>query len=55
MIHIREMAKDGAAGKPLDDRITIKSGESRLVVERGRIAKILAPTGATASAAAPEK
>ena len=29
-------------GKPtMDDRITIKSDESRLVVERGRIAKVL--------------
>ena len=48
VIHIREMSKDGA-GKPLDDRITIKSGESRLVVERGRIARIIAPTVVSAS------
>ncbi len=48
VIHIREMSKDGS-GKPLDDRITIKSGESRLVVERGRIARIIAPTTAPAS------
>jgi preprotein translocase subunit YajC len=40
VIHIRELAKD-AAGKGLDDRITIKSAESRLVVERGRIARIV--------------
>ena len=49
VIHIREMAKDGA-GKPMDDRITIKSGESRFVVERGRIARIVnasAPTGSS--------
>jgi preprotein translocase subunit YajC len=39
VIHIREMSKE--AGNKLDDRVTIKSGESRLVVERGRIAKIL--------------
>jgi preprotein translocase subunit YajC len=47
VIHIREMAKDGS-GKPLDDRITIKSGESRLVVERGRIARIVGSTAAPA-------
>ncbi|SRR5690242_4598144 len=41
VIHIREMSKDG--GNKLDDRVTIKSGESRLVVERGRIAKIVGP------------
>jgi len=39
VIHIREMSKEG--GNKLDDRVTIKSGESRLVVERGRIAKIV--------------
>ena len=40
VIHIRETSKDGGANR-LDDRVTIKSAESRLVVERGRIAKIL--------------
>ena len=39
VIHIREMATEGG-GTRADDRITIKSGESRLVVERGRIARI---------------
>ena len=46
VIHIREMSKE--AGNKLDDRITIKSGESRLVVERGRIAKILGASTAPA-------
>ena len=45
VIHIREMNKEG--GTKLDDRVTIKSGESRLVIERGRIAKILGTTTAT--------
>jgi preprotein translocase subunit YajC len=51
VVHIRETAKDGGANR-LDDRVTIKSGESRIVVERGRIAKILGGTtapGANAS------
>lgn len=39
VIHIREATK-GDKRSPMDDRITIKSGESRLVVERGRIARI---------------
>ena len=29
----------------MDDEITIKTGETRLIVERGRIAKIVSPTG----------
>jgi preprotein translocase subunit YajC len=45
VIHIREMNKE--AGNKLDDRVTIKSGESRLVIERGRIAKIIGATSAT--------
>ena len=36
--HIAPRAADGAPG--MDDRITIKSGESRLVIERGRIARV---------------
>jgi preprotein translocase subunit YajC len=48
VIHIREASKDGSA-KPLDDRVTIKSGDSRLVVERGRIARIISASGAAST------
>ncbi len=43
--HIKAGATAGT-----DDEITIKSGESRLVIERGRIAKIYAASGVTSSA-----
>jgi len=46
VIHIRETAKDGGANR-LDDRVTLKSAESRFVVERGRIAKILGKSAAS--------
>ena len=49
VIHIRETAKDGNAKAALEDRITIKSGEARLVVERGRIARIIGSTSAPTS------
>lgn len=29
---------------PMEDRLTIKSGESRLIVERGRIARVIRTT-----------
>lgn len=45
VIHIKPTATDGKAGE-MDDEITIKSAESRLIVERGRIAKILTKTTA---------
>ena len=46
VIHIREMGSEDGKTRA-DDRITIKSGESRIVVERGRIARIngSAPSG----------
>jgi len=46
IIHIRETPAADGKTNPMDDRITIKSGESRLVVERGRIAKIIRSAGA---------
>lgn len=49
VVHIRE-ATPGATGKAtLDDHVTIKSGESRLIVERGRIAKVVGETSAPAT------
>ena len=44
VIHIKETSADKKS--PMDDRITIKSGESRLVVERGRIARIVGTSSA---------
>ena len=43
--HIKAAATPGA-----DDEITVKSGDARLIVERGRIAKITSGTGVTSSA-----
>jgi preprotein translocase subunit YajC len=51
VIHIKETMKDGAAVVTMEDRITIKSAESRIVIERGRIAKVLSKTGEGAAGA----
>ena len=49
VVHVRE-ATAGTVG--MEDRVTIKSGEARLVVERGRIARVLsAGAGASGPAA----
>ena len=45
VIHIKEGTKDGESAATMEDRVTIKSGESRLIVERGRIARIVTRTG----------
>jgi preprotein translocase subunit YajC len=47
VIHIRETSSGEGKNLPSEDRITIKSGESRLVVERGRIARVIR-SGSTA-------
>jgi preprotein translocase subunit YajC len=41
--------KSGASAGP-EDEITIKSGDSRLIIERGRVAKISSITGTSSSA-----
>ena len=51
VVHVRETITDeGGKARPLEDHITIKSAESRLIVERGRIARIIG-----ASSVAPTK
>ena len=52
IVHIKEAVVEGAPRKTMDDRVTIRSGESRLIVERGRIAKVVTPTAQSTSAEA---
>lgn len=40
VVHIKESMKDGASSPSLADHITIKSGEARVIVTRGRIAAV---------------
>jgi preprotein translocase subunit YajC len=40
IVHIKEGMKDGSPNPGPTDAITIQSAESRLVVERGRIARV---------------
>lgn len=48
--HIAQQTKEGTAVIAMDDRVTIRSGDTRLLVERGRIAKITRKTGAGGAA-----
>ena len=42
VVHIKEVASgEGATARPMEDQVTIKSAESRLVIERGKIARIV--------------
>jgi preprotein translocase subunit YajC len=49
VVHIKEAPGEDNK-KSMEDHITIKSGESRVVVERGRIARVAGSTTAGATA-----
>jgi len=46
VLFIKEKGGDDKSGG-MDDRVTIKSGDTRVIIERGRIAKINRPTSAS--------
>jgi preprotein translocase subunit YajC len=52
IVHVKAAAADGTPSA--DDRITIKSADSRLLIQRGRIQSILKSSGST-SATTPSK
>ena len=41
VVHIKEAMKDGATAKTPTDRITIKSADARIVIERASIARVI--------------
>jgi preprotein translocase subunit YajC len=50
VVHIKEtVTGEGATARPMEDEITIKSAESRFVVERGKIARIVGGSSAPAA------
>ncbi len=51
IVHMKESAGEAGPQKGMDDHITIRSGESRLIVERGRIAKVMGDGGSTSPSA----
>jgi preprotein translocase subunit YajC len=51
VVHIKETVKDGTPTQTMEDRITIRSAESRLVVERGRIARVVSKVAEASPAA----
>ena len=51
VIHIKEVATgEGVTARPMEDHVTIKSAESRIVIERGKIARIIGGSAAPATA-----
>jgi preprotein translocase subunit YajC len=49
VVHIKESVVDGQPKISMDDRVTIKSGDSRMIVERGRITRVIRGSGAPAA------
>lgn len=50
VIHIRETVADGTPKPTMEDRVTIKSADARLLIERGKIVKVIRSAGATQQA-----
>jgi preprotein translocase subunit YajC len=44
IVAFKQNMKDGVPVSSMDDRITLKTGEVKVVVERSKIAKVLGPT-----------
>ena len=47
VVHVKETLKDGQPAATMSDRVTIKTGESKVVVERGRIVRVSRPSNAS--------
>ena len=45
VVHIRESGTEDGKQKAMDDHVTVKSGESRFIVERGRITRVSGTDG----------
>ena len=43
VIHIKESLREGKPASTMHDRVTIRSGESKVVVERGKIVRVSGP------------
>ena len=44
VVHIKETLKDGKPAPTMGDRVTVRSGESKVVVERGKIVRVSRPS-----------
>ena len=51
ILRIKETLKEGMPQKTLEDRITLKSGDSTVVIQRGRVSQVLKTTGSDSPAA----
>jgi preprotein translocase subunit YajC len=49
VVFIAQQSKDSNPVASMDDRVTIKSGDTRLIIERGRVTKVTRKTGTTES------
>ena len=46
VVHIKETLKDGKPAPSMADRVTMRTGEAKVVVERGRIVRVSRPGAA---------
>lgn len=41
VVHIAQTMKDGAPVASMEDRVTVKSADSRILIERGKITRVI--------------
>jgi preprotein translocase subunit YajC len=51
IIRIKESLKEGVPQKTLEDRITLKTGDSTVVIHRGRVHQVIKSTGSDVTSA----
>jgi preprotein translocase subunit YajC len=44
VVHIKETIQDGKPVRSMADRVTIRTGEAKVIVERGRIVRVSKPS-----------
>ena len=49
VVHIKELLDEGKAGKGMDDLVTVRTGDVKIVVQRRAVAQVFTPGGASAS------
>lgn len=49
VVHIKEQAESGKAAKGMDDLVTVRTGDTKVVIQRRAVAQVFTPGGAAAA------
>ncbi len=49
VVHIKEQLDEGKPGKGMDDLVTVRTGDTKIVIQRRAIAQVFTPGGSAAA------